>query len=108
MTTTQGTPTDNPQLLDDESADAQFLEAVEAMRAASRPKVRVRVLLQLYRFGVGQRYKNWRGQIFRLELDPTIMAASNFRTALSMFFEALTTIGPAKVVDALQAAMKGN
>lgn len=99
--------TDNPQLIDEQSADAQFMEAVDAMRLASRPKVRVRVLLQLYRFGKGQRYKNWRGLIYRLEVDPTVMAASNFRTAVSMFFEALTTIGPARVVDVLQAAMKG-
>jgi len=98
---------ENPQLLDDQSADGQFLEAVASMREAARPKVRVRVLLQLYQFGAKQRYKNWRGLIYRLELDPTVMAASNFRTALSMFFEALTTIGPARVVDALQQAMKG-
>lgn len=98
---------DNPQLLDDQSADAQFLEAVDAMKAAARPKVRVRILLQLYRFGAGQRYKNWRGLIYRLEIDPTVMAASNFRTALSMCIEAMTTLGPAKVVDVLQQAMKG-
>lgn len=99
---------ENPALLEDPSADAQFLEAVDAMRAASRPKVRVRVLLQLYRFGVGQRYKNWRGQIFRLEIDPTVMAASNFRTALSLFFDALSQIGPARVVQALTEAMRSS
>lgn len=102
-------PTDDrPQLLGEPDADAQFLEAVDAMRAAGRPRVRVRILLQLYRFGKGQRYKNWRGEIWRVELEPSVLAGSNFRTALGTFIEAITKIGPARVVDALQAALKGS
>ena len=107
MATVDTVPNDNPQLLSEPDADAQFLEAVQAMQDARRPRVRVRVILQLYRFGKGQRYKNWRGVIWRLELEPTALAGSNFRTAVSTFIEAMTKIGPARVVDALQAALRG-
>ena len=97
---------ETPQLVDDENADAQFIETMENARGEGRGKVRVRMLLQLYRYGRGQRYKNWRGLIYRLDLEPNLMAAGNFRTALNMFITALTTLGPAKVVDALQSAMR--
>lgn len=97
---------DNPELLDGPNADQQFSEAIDAMRAAKRPKVRLRVLAQLYGFGESQRYKNWKGVIWRLDLEPTVLAGSNFRAALSTFFEAVATVGPARVVDALKRAIE--
>ena len=103
----QSTPLeDAPELLDGPDADQQFSEAIDAMRAAKRLKVRLRVLVQLYAFGETQRYKNWKGVLWRLDLEPTVLAGSNFRAALSTFFEAVATIGPAKVVDALKRAVE--
>jgi hypothetical protein len=107
----EGTPvTDNdkPQLMEGPDADAQYLEVIESMRAAGRPRVRLRIVVQLYRFGKTQRYANWRGILWRLDLEPTVLAGSNFRSALSTFIDAVTKIGPARVIDALQAALKGS
>lgn len=95
-----------PELVEGDTADQQFGEAVHAMQAAKRAKVRVRVLAQLYQFGDKQRYKNWGGVLWRVDLEPNLTAAANFRASLSAFFEAVTTIGPAKVVQALQEARK--
>ena len=107
MTQARTTVNDSaPELLEAPDADQQYREAIDAMTAAKRPKVRVRILAQLYRFGKGQRYVNWRGVVWRLDLDPMILAGTNFRAALSTFFDAVSTIGPAKVVDALQRAME--
>ena len=99
--------TENPELIESPEADGQYLEAVETMRLAKRGKVRVRVLTQLYSFGETQRYKNWKGVIWRLDLEPTVIAGSNFRTALATFFEAVTTIGPLQVIHVLQQASTG-
>lgn len=85
-------------------ADQQFSEAIDLMRAAKRAKVRTRILVQLYAFGEKQRYRNWRGVVWRLDLEPTVLAGSNFRAALSTFFEAVGSIGPARVIDALKRA----
>lgn len=95
-----------PELVEGQDADTLFLETVAAMRAATRPKVRVRLLTQLYQFGEKQRYKNWPGVLWRVDLDPNLIAAGNFRASLSAFIEAVTTIGPARVVEALQEAVK--
>lgn len=107
MTQPVGTPDDTPTLLGEKDADAQFLEAVGAMQGSGRARVRVRMVLQLYQFGKTRGYKNWRGILWRVELEPNTLAASSFRAALSTFIEAVTTIGPGRVVDALQAALKG-
>lgn len=96
-----------PELLDEPDADAQYSEAIDLARAAKRGKVRVRILVQLYAFGEKQRYRNWRGVVWRLDLDQTVLAGSNFRAALSTFFQAVGTVGPARVVDALKNAMEG-
>lgn len=96
-----------PELLDGPDADAEFSEAIDLTKIAKRAKVRVRVLVQLYAFGPKQRYRSWRGVLWRLDLEPTILAGSNFRAALSTFFDAVATIGPARVVDALKKAMEG-
>lgn len=97
-----------PELLDPErDPDRQFSEAIDVMRSEKRPRVRVRVLVQLYRFGKGQRYKNWKGVLWRLDLEPTVLAGSNFRAALSTFFDAVATVGPARVVEALKRTMQG-
>jgi hypothetical protein len=93
-----------PELLDAPEAEQLFAEAIDAMQTARRGKVRVRVLAQLYRFGPGQRYKHWRGVQWRVDLDPTLTAAANFRASLAAFFEAVSTIGPGRVVEALQRA----
>lgn len=98
---------DAPELLGEPDADAQYSEAIDLAKAAKRPKVRVRILVQLYAFGEKQRYRNWRGVVWRLDLDMTVLAGSNFRAALSTFFQAVGTIGPARVVDALKKAMEG-
>lgn len=95
-----------PELIQGDTADGNFIETVGAMQAAKRAKVRVRVLAQLYQFGPKQRYKNWSGVLWRLDLEPNLTAAANFRASLSAFFDAVTTIGPTRVVQALQEAVK--
>lgn len=95
-----------PELLDAPNADQQFSDAIENAKLNKRPRVRLRVLLQFYVFGKPQRYKNWKGVLWRMELEPTVLAGSNFRAAFSMFLQGISTIGPAKVIDALSAAMK--
>lgn len=95
-----------PTLVEGQDPDGQFAEVVEAMRGAKRGRVRVRLLLQLYRFGEGKRYLNWRGQLWRVDVEPTLLDAANFRTSVGAFVRAVTAVGPAKVIAALEEAVK--
>jgi len=91
----------------DSDADQQFAEQLEVCRTFHRNKVRVRVLAQLYHPGPRQRYHNWRGQLWRLDIDAEVAAGRNFRVALEVFFRALTTVGPLQVIHLLHQACQG-
>lgn len=86
-----------PTLVD---ADQQFGQVVTTMRAARRARVRLRVLAQLYDFDA-QRYKNWSGVIWRLDLEPTAAASTSVREALGAFVAAVARVGPLRVIAAL-------
>lgn len=95
-----------PRAVPDQTPEEQYAEAIAEARKHKRPRVRTRLLVQLYSVADG-RYKNWRSIIRRLDLDLTVLASSNYRAALDVFVEAVSTVGPAVVVDALKGAMGG-
>lgn len=95
-----------PTVLDQPDVDQQFIAAIDMMKLAKRAKVRLRVIVQLYCFGEKQYYRNWKGLVWRLDLEPSVVSGSAFRAALSTFFLAIGTAGPARVAETLRVMME--
>lgn len=94
-----------PQLVTDQSAEEQFVDAATKATAADRGHVLVRLVGQLYQAD-RQAYANWRGVLWRLRVPTSPEQGADLLQALQLCVRAITTVGPKQVTHLLQTELQ--